>query len=124
LPSTTVFTGSSAYEFMKKMVSNINTKYPSLDVEVIKVMNDFYGHTITVAGLLTAGDIINESKKHDLKERILIPDVMLRTGEAIFLDDVTLSQFEEKIKRSVYVTKVEGQDFLDHILGRKLCQNQ
>lgn len=124
IPSTTIFTGTSAYEFMKEMVGKINNKYPSLDVEVIKVMNDFFGHTITVAGLLTAGDIINKSKDHVLKEHVLIPEVMLRTGEPIFLDDVTLTEFEKRLGKPVYVTKVEGQDFLDQILGRKLCQNQ
>ncbi len=93
-------------------------------IEVIKVLNDFYGHTITVAGLLTATDVLNESKKHKLNDHVVIPDVMLRTGEPIFLDNITLESFEKQMGRKVYVTKVEGQDFLDHILGRKLCLSQ
>lgn len=123
LPSTTILTGSSAYEFMKDMIGLIQEKYP-VDVEVIKVMNNFFGHTITVAGLLTAGDLLKEASKHELKSHVVIPEVMLRTGEPVFLDDITLDGFQEAIKRDVFVTKVEGQDFLDHILGRKLCLNQ
>lgn len=123
VPSTTILTGSSAYEFMKDMVALIQEKYP-VNVNIIKVMNNFFGHTITVAGLLTAKDLLDEAKKNPLNERVLIPEVMLRTGEPVFLDDMTLVDFEAAIERKVCVTKVEGQDFLDHILGRKLCQNQ
>lgn len=123
LPSTTIFTGASAYDFMVRMVDKIKASY-NVDVNVVKVLNDFYGHTITVAGLLTAGDIINQSQAHDVKDHVVIPEVMLRDGEAIFLDDVTLDEFETRLSKKVFVTKVEGQDFLDHILGRKLCLNQ
>lgn len=123
IPSTTIFTGTSAYAFMKSMVRMIQEKY-NVDVDVIQVKNDFFGHTITVAGLLTAQDLLKAAKQVTLKDHVLIPDVMLRTGEPIFLDDVTLSTFEERIGKQVFVTKVEGQDFLDCILGRKLCQNQ
>jgi len=123
LPSTTIFTGDSAYEFMQSMVEKIKASY-NVDVNVVKVLNDFYGHTITVAGLLTAGDIISQSKNYEVKNHVVIPEVMLRDGEAIFLDDVTLDEFESRLDRKVFVTKVEGQDFLDHILGRKLCLNQ
>ena len=122
-PSTTIFTGSSAYEFMISMADKVKMKY-DVKIEVIKVLNDFYGHTITVAGLLTATDVLNESKKHKLNDHVVIPDVMLRTGEPIFLDNITLESFEKQMGRKVYVTKVEGQDFLDHILGRKLCLSQ
>ncbi|MCH4890228.1 DUF512 domain-containing protein [Acidaminobacter sp. JC074] len=117
LPSSTILTGASAFEFISDMVAKIKEKY-DVNVEVVKVLNDFYGHTITVAGLLTAEDLLKEAKKHELNEQIIIPDVMLRTGEAIFLDNVTLDEFEERVDRKVQVIKVEGQDFLDRILGR------
>ncbi len=117
IPSSTILTGASAYEFIQEMVLLIQEKY-DVDVTVIKVLNDFYGHTITVAGLLTAEDLLNEAKKHSINEQVIIPDVMLRSGEQIFLDNVTLDEFEKRIDRKVQVIKVEGQDFLDRIIGR------
>jgi len=117
IPSSTILTGASAYEFIQEMVLLVQEKY-DVDVTVIKVLNDFYGHTITVAGLLTAEDLLNEAKKHSINEQVIIPDVMLRSGEPIFLDNVTLDEFEKRIDRKVQVIKVEGQDFLDRIIGR------
>ncbi len=114
--STTIFTGTSAYEFIKEIAENISKTYHT-KIDVIKVKNKFFGETITVAGLLTATDIINESKKHELNEQVLIPNVMLRTGEDIFLDDITLEEFEKRINRPVKVCKVEGHDLLNCILG-------
>jgi NifB/MoaA-like Fe-S oxidoreductase len=53
-----------------------------------------------------------------LNQHLLIPDVMLRTGEEVFLDDLTVSDLEQHFKKKILVTPVEGQAFLDKILGR------
>lgn len=115
--SISILTGTSAYEFMSDMVGRIKAKF-DVDIEVIQIMNDFFGHTITVAGLITAGDIINQVKEVTLKEYVLIPDVMLRTGERVFLDDITVEMLEEKIQRKIIVTPVEGHKFIEAISGR------
>lgn len=113
---TTILTGTSAYDFMNRMVSHIIEAY-SGEIEIVKICNDFYGHTITVAGLITAGDIIKQTSAIDLKEQVIIPDVMLRTGEPVFLDDMTLVQLEEKLNRPIKPVEVDGHKFLDS-LGR------
>lgn len=113
---TTILTGSSAYNYMQTMVDRVVDKFGG-DIEVIKIMNDFYGHTITVAGLITAGDIIKQTKDRQLKEQIVIPDVMLRTGEAVFLDNITLETLENTVKRPIRAVEVEGHEFLNS-LGR------
>lgn len=121
--SVSIFTGSSAYEFMCEMANKVMSHY-NIDIKIHKILNDFYGHTITVAGLIIAGDIINQTKDVDLNTRTMIPDVMLRTNDTVFLDDLTVTDLEEALNKKVLVTKVEGQAFLDCLLGRSLCQNQ
>ncbi|MBN2795472.1 MAG: DUF512 domain-containing protein [Clostridia bacterium] len=121
--SVSIITGTSAYEYMKEMANHVMHKY-DIKIEVHKILNDFFGHTITVAGLITAKDIINQLKETPLLERVLIPDVMLRSGEDVFLDDLTVSDLEKALNRPVSVTKVEGMDFLQCLLGGNSCRNQ
>ena len=113
----TIVTGASAYDFMKAMADKVMEKFDVV-IKVKKIVNDFFGHTITVAGLVTGGDFINQMQGDSDTGDLLIPDVMLRSGESVFLDDVTLEDIETALNRKIYVTKVEGQDFLDKILRR------
>lgn len=116
-PSISICTGSSAFGFMEAMAQMVMDKY-DIEIKVHRIMNDFFGHTITVAGLIIAGDIINQLNGVDLNEKVLIPDVMLRSGERVFLDDLTVEDLEKALNREVLVTAVEGQAFLDCLLGR------
>ena len=70
--------------------------------------------TITVAGLVTGGDIINRLKNKNI-DRILIPDVMLRKDTDYFLDDITLSDIKNQLGADIYVTSVDGGDFISKI---------
>lgn len=116
--SVSIITGTSAYEYMKTMAQMVMDVY-DIDIQVHRILNDFFGHTITVAGLLTAKDIIKQVETINLSERVLIPDVMLRSGEDVFLDDLTIKDLEKAIDRPVLVTKVQGMDFLNCLLGGK-----
>jgi putative radical SAM enzyme (TIGR03279 family) len=113
----TIVTGVSAYEFMIDMANKVMEK-TDVVINVKKIVNDFFGHSITVAGLVTGKDFINQMKDELDTCDLLIPDVMLRSGESVFLDDVTIEDIESALNRKIYVTKVEGQDFLDKILRR------
>lgn len=117
--SITILTGESAFEFMSEMVEKVRNEYKNIEVNVLKIENEFFGRTITVAGLITAGDIIKQVKNKLLHANVMIPEVMLRSNEEVFLDDLTLTDVSKSIDRDIIVTKVEGQDFLNHILRRK-----
>ena len=79
------------------------------------MLNCFFGETITVSGLITGRDLIEQLKGRALGERLLIPDSMLRAGERIFLDDVTV---EEALGVPVTaLTADSGFDLVDAILG-------
>ena len=74
----------------------IQEKYPEIQVQVYPVRNDFFGEKITVSGLLTGQDLMAQLAGRELGDELLIPCNMLRAGEDVFLDDVTVSQLGEK----------------------------
>lgn len=113
-----LITGVSAYDNLKFLSEKIMEQYPSVAIDVIKVKNKFFGSKITVAGLLTGRDLINQLADQPLGQKVLIPNVMLKDGDKIFLDDVTINDLEQAIDREILITKVDGKDFLERILKR------
>ncbi len=84
---------------------------------VYPIVNRFFGETITVSGLITGGDLIDQLRGKDLGERLLIPVNMLRHGQDVFLDDVTLAQVEEALGVPVQPVNQDGFDLCDAIFG-------
>ena len=110
-------TGVSAAPFIRAVAEALQQRCPALRGTVYPIENDFFGHTITVSGLVTGRDLIAQLKGRDLGQRLLIPSNMLRTGEPVFLDDVTVAQVEEALGVPVTVVDAEsGFDLVDAIL--------
>jgi NifB/MoaA-like Fe-S oxidoreductase len=103
---------------IKDLVALAKTRWPNLHCTVYPIVNDFFGHTITVAGLITGQDMIAQLKGRDLGERLLFPDVMLRFHTDVFLDDITQGQIEEALGvPMVSVQADDGYELLRNILG-------
>ena len=81
------------------------------------IVNDVFGHTIDVAGLITGGDLIAQLRGKELGERVLIPAKMLRHGEGVFLDDVTLEEASAALGVPVVPIGGSGRELLDAMLG-------
>ncbi|MBO3443289.1 DUF512 domain-containing protein [Clostridium sp. CCUG 7971] len=111
-----IATGHSAYEFIKSMANDIMEKYSNLEINVYKIVNNFFGETITVSGLITATDIIDQLKDKDLGETLYIPRSMLKADEEIFLDNITLEELIKTMEIEVIPCLNEGKDFVDKIL--------
>ena len=111
-----IATGVSAYEFIKKLSDDISSKFESLKISVYKIENEFFGKTITVAGLITATDLLSQLKGKNLGEELLIPKVMLKSDEDIFLDSITLDDFEKRLGTKVRAVDVDGYSFVKSIL--------
>ena len=75
---------------------------------VYPIVNDFFGHTVDVAGLITGQDLMAQLKGKDLGTRLLISRTMMRHGEGVFLDDVTLDQLQEQLGVPVEVVDCDG----------------
>ena len=61
-------------------------------VNVVKITNEFFGTTVTVAGLLTGKDLKEQLSNKNLGQELLIPRVSLRNEGDKFLDDITLEE--------------------------------
>ena len=95
-------------------------KFPQLRGEVVGIVNDFFGHTITVSGLVTAQDLITQLKdRPTLGERVLIPANMLRHSEGVFLDDYTVEQVEQALGRRLTISETDGYSLCDAIFRQE-----
>ena len=116
IKKVSIATGHSAYEFMCEMAKCIMEKCPNVQIDVYKIINNFFGDTITVSGLVTATDIIDQLKDENLGETLYIPRSMLKADEEIFLDNITLENLSDIMGLEVVPCLNEGKDFIDKIL--------
>ena len=114
----TIATGVSARPYLQALADKAREK-TGIAGQVIAVVNDFFGHTIDVAGLVTGQDLIAQLKGKDLGGRLLIPVNMLRHGGDVFLDDLHVRDVETALGIPVTVVEQDGFDLLDAMLGRK-----
>jgi putative radical SAM enzyme (TIGR03279 family) len=113
--SFTLVTGASAYSEILKAAEKILEKNININLKVKKIKNHYFGETITVAGLITGKDIIDQLSEESVNEYIIVPKNMLRSGEEIFLDDVTLEDLEKELNRKVIVCDYTGEDLINKI---------
>ena len=117
----TIATGKLTYPTICQFAERLTKLYPGLVVHVYAIRNDFFGETITVSGLITGQDLVIQLLEYkergvDLGETLLIPSNMLRTGEEVFLDDMTVQQVEEALEMHLTAIEPGGQDFVDAVL--------
>lgn len=110
-------TGRLAYPYLKEMAAQMMKEFPGLIIQVFAIRNDFFGEMITVSGLLTGQDIVRQLKGKDLGERLLLPINVLRSGEEVFLDDMTLEELEKALQVKADIVKSSGYDLVRTILG-------
>lgn len=99
---TALITGKMFYPYLVDMLNSVGCKHTVLGVE-----NDFFGKTVSVAGLLTGQDIIKNIKKGEFK-RIILPINVLKEFGDVFLDGITLKEFSKEVKADVVVCKNDG----------------
>ena len=104
----------------EELLALAKEQYPSLNGRVYAIENDFFGHTITVSGLITGQDLVAQLKGKALGERLFISQNMLRRQEMDFLDDMTLSQAVEALGVPIYPNESDGFVLWDAISGDAL----
>ncbi len=109
-------TGVLAYDFINEHLASINEKFPNRKIHLYKIINEFFGTNITVAGLITGQDLIRQLQGKPLGRRLLLPICMFRSGEEVFLDDVTLDEVKTALQVPVNIVKSSGQDFVEAVL--------
>ena len=115
-----IVTGMAAAELINNIVDTAKEKWHNFDCEVFPIVNDRFGHSITVAGLVTAGDIINQLKGKALPKELLIPSCMLREGKGAFLDDLSVKDLKKALKvKKITVVDQSGDALVRAMAGKK-----
>ncbi|MCR5208883.1 MAG: DUF512 domain-containing protein [Lachnospiraceae bacterium] len=114
--TVTIATAYSVYETIVMLAGEIMEAFPEVKVNVERIRNDFFGEQITVSGLITGQDLTAQLKGKDLGDALLITHYMLRSGEEVFLDDMTVTQVRETLQCPVVIVKSSGKDLLDAVL--------
>ena len=112
-----IATGTAAYPFIKSLADALMQKAPHLTCHVYRIENDFFGHTITVAGLVTGRDLIKGLTGKPLGDFLLLPTVMLRDEGDRFLDDTALTELEDALHTPVRLVRPTGDDFIQALLS-------
>ncbi|MCQ2421721.1 MAG: DUF512 domain-containing protein [Lachnospiraceae bacterium] len=110
-----IATGVLAAPTIRELCEKVKGKFPNTDVTVYTIRNDFFGERITVSGLLTGRDIIAQLKGIDLGSRLILPANLLRSGEDVLLDDLTVGDIEKALNIKIKISKSSGRDFLDSL---------
>lgn len=112
-----IATGVSAAPYFQALVDMAKAKYSNIQASVYPIVNDFFGHDINVAGLITGRDLIAQLKGKDLGERLFISQNMLRRQEMDFLDDVKLEEAAEALGVPIYPLEEDGFELWDAMSG-------
>ena len=113
----TIVTGEYATAYMNEAASKIREKINDISIEIKTIKNEFWGEHVKVSGLLTAGDIMNQLKKSEFYTNLFIPESMLKSGETVFLDDITVHDIEKELNVTITVCKEDGSDLVTNILN-------
>lgn len=119
----TLVCGTLIEGHLRNFTQMIEAAFPSVKIRVQAIRNDFFGPSITVTGLITGQDLIAQLKETKLREpgalgeEILLPVTMLRSGEKVFLDDLTTDDVERELALPVHVVWATGTELVRAVLG-------
>ena len=112
-----VATGVLAAPLLRKLSAEFLCYHPDTEIHVYAIRNDFFGEKITVSGLLTGQDLKRQLSGKVLGEKLLLPCNLLRSGEEVFLDDMTLQELENALQVPIHIVKSDGQSLFDEMKG-------
>lgn len=121
--NVSTISGVLAYDTIKSSCDKINKKFPNVNVHVYKIINEYFGHSITVTGLLTGQDICAQLSGKELGDNLLLPTNTLKADENIFLDDMTLEELEKNLQINTIIVKSSGMDFVKTIINENEDNN-
>ncbi|MBQ8310124.1 MAG: DUF512 domain-containing protein [Clostridia bacterium] len=120
LPSprtVSVATGAAAYDHITMLASRLCNRVSGLSVNVYRIINRFFGESVTVAGLLTGKDVAEQLADKALGDELLFPAVMLRADGDVFLDDMTPAELSERLGVPVRASESDGRKLINALLG-------
>ena len=116
----TIATGRLVGPILDGLVREITEVFPQVRADVVPITNHFFGELITVSGLITGQDLTAQLAGRDLGEELLLPANMLRSGESVFLDDMTVEQVEETLQIKTVIVESDGRSFVEAVTGNRI----
>lgn len=112
-----VATGYAAHSFIEGITADLCKKRPGLRGKVFRIRNDFFGESITVAGLVCGCDLVSQLEGQELGSVLFIPSVMLRSEGDMFLDSMTVKEAEKRLGVRIIATECTGRGFISAIMN-------
>ena len=112
-------TGQISYPYIRRMADRIMERFPDIRILVYPIRNDFFGERITVTGLLTGRDILAQLEGKELGEILCLPENLLRSGEHVLLDDITVEEIAGTLQVRTDIVKSSGYDFVDAFVRKR-----
>lgn len=113
-----IATGAAAYDFISRLAQSAEKKFPDIRCNVYKIINRFFGETITVTGLLTGKDITEQLSGKPLGSELLLASSMIKHSSDLFLDDYHIADVEKALGVDIRFVDNDGNSLLDTILGK------
>lgn len=113
--AVTIATGQAAAPFLSELAGQARKKFPPISCRVRAIRNDFYGESVTVAGLLTGGDLLAQLRGEPLGDVLLLTDACLRRDD-LFLDDMSREELSAALGVRVAAVPCDGAKLLEAIL--------
>ncbi len=121
--TVSLVTGVAAYDHIRRLCKKLEAAVPGLHINVYKIVNRFFGESVTVAGLLTGGDVAEQLSGQALGDELLYPAVMEKADEAVFLDDMTPQMLSSALGGiPVRAVKSDGAELIQALLGTMPCK--
>lgn len=114
-----VVTGTLAAPLIEEMMGELMKRNRSVKIEVHAIKNNFFGGNVSVAGLVTATDIIAQCKGKLKSKHLGVPEVMLRDEKDLFLDSKSIQDLEQELGVKVHVLPNGGGDLVKKLLSNK-----
>ncbi len=112
-----IATGHAAYGFILECAEKITAKFPNVKIHVYEIKNDFFGESVTVAGLVTGRDLLAQLAGKELGEELLLPSCMLRHGGDLFLCGKSREELETELSVHITLCENDGYDLLEKVIG-------
>ena len=111
-----IVTGTASEKFITRYAKKTMSFCEGLKVYVLGIKNEFFGDSVTCAGLIVGQDILNAVKKFDKDfDELVIVRSMLKSGEDVFLDDMTVDELSAAIGKPVRINECDGASFFEAI---------
>ena len=118
--TVSLVTGTASYPMLKQLSEKLEALCPGLNINIYEIINNFFGTSITVSGLLTGKDICEQLEGKSLGDELLIPENSLRHGEEVFLCGMTVSEMSDCLCVPVRAAGSDGYELVEAILGRTI----